>query len=1311
MRCLVSLSLTLTLGALAPALAVDFAHVQLERSSARLGETLWYRVHGELDGATVQLVSPSGQALETRALPRKAEGGFFLDPARPGGRWHVEVRRAGALLHRAPCEVYDLRSRQLDLSLKVLGEFVYPGETLRAAVFARELDGTPIADARLSYRAQLGGVVLEGRTSPTDADGGVVLDLEIPAHALDSGSLSLALEHGGSREAVSRPVIVSGSVADVAAFVEGGAVVPGRPHRVGLLVRDRDGVPTPAEGRLVDDQGRCVDVVRADRFGQAVVVAPYETERSYHVRIDRPAGVTQRFPLPGASGHAHGLRLEPADGGLLRAWVWGAEDELELLRLRDGEVVQRTPVRLAADDQLLSVDFPPTLDFGVEEIVLVRGERAVARAATVRGNRWPVQVEVRPLVQGAGCRGEVALEVRTLDRRGEPVRADLALSVFRAGSGISSPQLPMRDLLAPFLVGEAAPHALDDLFREGAEERREAFLLTRAAWAYPPDGVALVDGAAPSRDVARRGARSMQPRPRATPEEQTRVRGKGELAELLARAPYTRAPQEQAGRSFGRADAPRIPQAPRRAAKRPPQRTKVPAKVADTRDGLCWAGQVQTNRKGRAVVRFRLGDDTARLSVRVEGYAGELPLGGSSEVRAHEQFSARLEFPGHLRVGDRVDAWVELAVHDGGTEPLAIALDVPPCLRALDRAAIRYRPGKDDPRAKFRFEVVAPSDGATLTVGARRGVFVDRVRHAFSVGVREVELSFGRSATAQTSQRVSFTVPEGAVPGSVRVEASVAPFSLPPSPSAPREDPPPTPGMALDDLESMLRQPTGCFSQTTSSNWPNLAVLSTLLETGVDAHALERAYSFAEQGYRRILTFQRGNGGFALYPGQDASVRYTIMAVPQLAAFARLFRGRGSNALQRALRYLDGKTLDPWTQLRLVSALHEAGRGSARADAVLGLKPKTSYERALFVNCLAAWPEGDGVASVGSTQATRLLEDVPASAPAAVKARRARLAEELEALCRSQASGGLFPSSGVGLMGSRGPQLELETTALAVPALIAGGRRAEASLAVTGLAAARQGRRGWGTTRTTCLVVRALAHVVDLDVSESAVAVDRELRAATDPVAVSFSCNGQRQTGFVGGRRDRPQGFTGRPAVGPGQRLDLALSASSERTMIFGFNCAYRVARPVSSPRAPYRLRVRLPGPQTQLGELSVGLSVAIERTGAPLADGQVVAKIAIPGGLKLGELEPGSFGCGRYDVEQGSLVIYWERPDDVPRGFSVPLIPVVAGSYEAMPSVIYPYYEPQREAYAAPLKVRIDAAYDVAAGMLKLEAAAGAGR
>ena len=62
-------------------------------------------------------------------------------------------------------------------------------------------------------------------------------------------------------------------------------------------------------------------------------------------------------------------------------------------------------------------------------------------------------------------------------------------------------------------------------------------------------------------------------------------------------------------------------------------------------------------------------------------------------------------------------------------------------------------------------------------------------------------------------------------------------------------------------------------------------------------------------------------------------------------------------------------------------------------------------------------------------------------------------------------------------------------------------------------------------------------------------------------------------------------------------------------------------------------------------------------------------------------------------------------RTDDVPRGFSVPLIPVVAGSYEAMPSVIYPYYEPQREAYAAPLKVRIDAAYDVAAGMLKLEA------
>ena len=295
-------------------------------------------------------------------------------------------------------------------------------------------------------------------------------------------------------------------------------------------------------------------------------------------------------------------------------------------------------------------------------------------------------------------------------------------------------------------------------------------------------------------------------------------------------------------------------------------------------------------------------------------------------------------------------------------------------------------------------------------------------------------------------------------------------------------------------------------------------------------------------------------------------------------------------------------------------------------------------------------------------------------------------------------------------MGSQGPQLELETTALAVPALVAGGRLDEAGLAVTGLAAARRGRGGWGTTRTTCLVVRALAHVVDLDLSGQAMAVDRELRAATAPVPVSFSCNGQRQTGFVGGRRDRPQAFAGHPGVGPGQRLDLALSATSERPMIFGFSCSYRVAQPVSSPRAPYRLNVRLPSPQTQLGARSLTLSVSIEPSGAPLADGQVVAKIAIPGGLKLGDLDAAALGCGRYDVERGSLVIYWERPADVPSGLRIPVVPVVAGSYEAMPSVIYPYYEPQREAYAAPLKLRIDAAYDEAAGAVKLGAAA-AGR
>lgn len=1286
-------ALTCWLALAGPVAAAPFAHVQTDKPVYRLGDTAWVRVHQrDASGLTLTLEGPGGPV--PVALTRAGEGSLFLDPARPGGACELVARSAaGEVLHRLPLEVYDLRARQLDLSLRILGEFVYPGEEVRAAFFARDLEGRPLAGVRGRWQARFGPVVVEGLTPPTDPEGGVVLRFPLPAEALDSGWLTVGLERGEQREAIARPVSVCGHVGKVELFPEGGAIVPGHPHRLGVLVRDRDGLPTPAEGRVVDDTGAVVEVLEADRFGQAALLVPYEAGRRYTLQIDRPAGVEERFPLPGATGHAHALRLEQAEGGdRLRAWVWGAAGELELIHLRDGQRLDSGRLRLK-EGVLASIDFPVRAGFGVDEVLVAGEGRAWLRAATVRGQGWPLAVEVKP-VAGGTTRDEVTLEVLTrqsglASQPGKPVAADVALSVFRdPGQGWTwQADLPARALLAPHVVG-ALPAGLGDLFAPGpaAAQRREACLLVRAAWAYPLDGVALPERGLPDPAQHRALPAPLAARRRAAASaDATQVR-RDALGELMARASFTRplAPGAEQPVRFGAAAA--APPASARAQRKPPQETKVPADRPDERDALCWEGRVSTGRDGRALIKFRLGDDTARLAVVCQGLSGAVGLGTAAETSPQAAFEARLALPDHVNVGDRIETWLEVEVRDGRRDPLDVTVVLPPCLRTSVETSLRFDPAKSAPRLRLPLEVVAAAERARAQVITRRGLLVHELTHTFDADHGEATLTVGRAGTSSGAERFSLTIPAEAVPGSVEVFASLAPAPPPPTlPSQPpREGPPPTPAMVLDDLESMLHEPYGCFEQTTSTNWPNLVVLQTLLETGVDAHALDKAWALAEAGYRRLLSFRNsGSGGFALYPGQPPAARYTALALPQLAAFASLFRGRGTAQLEEAARWLRQQPEQGASdELHLALSFHEAGRVWPRRAEVLKQTPKTAYERAALARVIGTW--------VGEW-------------PAQARPRAALQAELIHELVGAQEATGLIPSTGSGLLSSGPETLAIETTALAIPSLVEAGQEAQAGFALAGLAAARCPGGGWGSTRATALAIRAFGWapaLADQD-QDLLLASERAARAAATALPVTFTCASIRQSGLVGGPRDRSLRFGARLDAGPGAHLSLALTPEGEwRQLCYGLSASFRVRAPRSSPEAPFRIRTAL-SPQTHVGAEDLILHVDVERTGAPTRGGQVVARVALPGGLSAGEIRGG--GCARIDVEEGQLVCYWESADRV-GSLWIPLRATVPGRYRSGPSVVYPYYEAGKESWCEGHTLRVDDAFDMTEAMQALQ-------
>ena len=71
-------------------------------------------------------------------------------------------------------------------------------------------------------------------------------------------------------------------------------------------------------------------------------------------------------------------------------------------------------------------------------------------------------------------------------------------------------------------------------------------------------------------------------------------------------------------------------------------------------------------------------------------------------------------------------------------------------------------------------------------------------------------------------------------------------------------------------MDSLLRVPTGCFEQTTSTAWPNVLVTDYLKQTNQLKPDIQlKAESLMSAGYQRLLTFEHAGGGFSWFGEQD----------------------------------------------------------------------------------------------------------------------------------------------------------------------------------------------------------------------------------------------------------------------------------------------------------------------------------------------------------------------------------------------------------------------------------------------------------
>jgi uncharacterized protein YfaS (alpha-2-macroglobulin family) len=122
------------------------------------------------------------------------------------------------------------------------------------------------------------------------------------------------------------------------------------------------------------------------------------------------------------------------------------------------------------------------------------------------------------------------------------------------------------------------------------------------------------------------------------------------------------------------------------------------------------------------------------------------------------------------------------------------------------------------------------------------------------------------SLSAQELNKLFYINPMNVVKGSMKVNFTAFPNVM---------------NELMKGIDAILREPYGCFEQTSSSNYPNVMALDYLRKMQINDPALEeKATKLIDAGYKKLVSFETKENGYEWFgasPAHEALTAYGLM--------------------------------------------------------------------------------------------------------------------------------------------------------------------------------------------------------------------------------------------------------------------------------------------------------------------------------------------------------------------------------------------------------------------------------------------------
>jgi len=669
---------------------------------------------------------------------------------------------------------------------------------------------------------------------------------------------------------------------------------------------------------------------------------------------------------------------------------------------------------------------------------------------------------------------------------------------------------------------------------------------------------------------------------------------------------------------------------------------------SDFRSTIYWNPSIETDRNGKATVTFHNSDAITSFCATIEGVgAGSV---GRKEFRYFTQLPVQMtvKIPTELAFGDEFSIPLTLKNNTSSQKKGKITITPPEGLEMLN--------------PKINDIAIAPNSAKTFyleyraTANAKSGSFTavfesSGLQDAFTQPMTfvpkgyPVELSFSGKDMEKTYELTISDV----VQGSMNAQFTAYPSVI---------------NDLLSGIEGILREPYGCFEQTSTSSYPNLLVMRYMEETETyDEKAMARASDLLDKGYKRLVTFETSEKGYEWFggaPGHEALTAYGLLQFNEMQSVYGgvskdmvkrtgdwlMSRRDGNGGFMRNSRALDtyGRASAEITNAYIVYSLTEAGYSGIEKEIEAAVKSaeeiKDPYIIALVANTLLNIKD--------EKRANSFLSD----------------------LMKKQDNNGSWTGLTQSITSSTGQSLTVETTALVVQAMLKKpaqyGKNIES--AVKFIVGSRSSYGAFGSTQATILALKALT-----DYAKYAKATDE---AGT--IEIFVDNNKVATMDYEAGRRDPIEIKDLAKNFGEGKHKVKVVFKGAKNPLPYSLGINYFTSLPNSAKECKVKLTAKMENKSAKTGE-TVRLSATLQNV---TADGlpMTMAVIGIPGGLtaqpwQLKEMqEKGIFDF--YEIRGNKVFCYYRQmlPNET-REINFDLKAEIPGKFEAPASYAYLYY------------------------------------